>query len=128
MSTLSYKLEYVFDDNNPSDASVFIQLRDDPPAYRSQIGKEDYAELAEDRKSEFITGIFTIPGIVEVSSTAYRVWVMKSPTYTWSEVNTALLAYLQSAFGASGLTPLPGSAEIDGSGLPLKAVKNRRAT
>lgn len=121
-----YKLEFNYDENTPSDASCYIQLRDNPPIYRRQTKKEDYDILPEDQKHEFLTGIFNISGIVEVSSTAYRVWIMKSPAYTWQEVMLPTLHFIKDWYQYTTLEQMQGSANPDGSGFTLANSSDRR--
>ncbi len=123
---LEYKLEFIFDGSTPSDSSVFIHLRRDMPAYRARIDKEKYVILDADKKHAFITGLFALPGVVELSTKAYRIWVMKSPVYNWQEVLAPLFVYLKTQFSESNLTQLPGSANIDGTGLQLSSIDQRR--
>lgn len=123
---LSYKLEYVFDDTRPSDSSVYIHLRENPPRYMPHIDKEDYDILEDDEKHEFLDSLFNIAGVTELSSRAYRLWIMKSPSYNWREVLEPVLAYLASYFGESGYESQPGSANVDGTGFTVATTKNRR--
>lgn len=123
---LEYKLEFIFDESTPSDSSVFIHLRENPPIYQSHIDKEDYDILEDDDKHEFLTALFTIAGVVELSTTAYRIWLMKSPVYYWSEVMNPILAYLKDYYGEDSLSQLPGSAQVDGQGFTLTKTSQRR--
>lgn len=122
---LQYKLEYNTP-SGPGDEAVYIQLRDDVPFYINQIGKEAYDQLDEEDQHGFITGLFAIDGVVEVSSRAFRVWVMKSPIYTWEEVNESILEYIQDFLGETSLEELPGSGRIDGTGFRLENENYRR--
>lgn len=134
---LRYKLEFNYDDDDPSDMGVYIQLKGhNPPVYRAHIDKEDYDVLPDEEKHDFLTGLFNIAGVVELSSKAYRVWLMKHVVYDWDEVMLPVLQFLQDEFSQSSQDPLPGSAEPDGgvsvgsrgatSALTLNAPKNRR--
>lgn len=126
MASLKYKLEYN-KSTEASDDAVYIHLREDPVGfYRPKIGKEDYYELALAKKDAFSNGLFNVAGIEEISITAYRVWYMKAPAFTWSEVNTGALAFLKTFFGKESLEEISGSANINGSGLRLESEKNRR--
>jgi len=121
---LEYKLEF----NTPSgaaDDSVYIHLRVDP-VYRTRIGKEAYSLLDAADKQPLITELFDIAGVVEISTKAHRVWLMKSPIFSWQEVLQPVLFLLRDRFGETSISPLPGSAEIDGSGLRLDSDTNRR--
>lgn len=123
---LKYKLEF----NKPSgstDDSVFIHLRIDPDEYyRFRTGKEDYADLDAEDQDSFANGLFAITGIEEISVTAYRVWYMKSPVFTWKEVNEAALEFMVNFFGEDELEEISGSARLDGQGLRLDSDKDRR--
>jgi len=123
--TLQYKLEY----NTPSgggDDAVYIQLRTDPAGYyRFRTGKEDYETSGN--TDSFANGLFSVDGVEEISVTAYRVWIMKSPVYDWTEVNSGVLGFLQTFFAEGSLEPIPGSASLDGSGLRLDSDDNRRS-
>ena len=134
---LRYKLEFNYDDEDPSDMGVYIHLKGvNPPIYRSHIDKEDYDVLPDEEKHDFLTGLFNIEGVVELSVKAYRVWLMKHPPYDWDEVMLPVLQFLQDEFGETELSPLPGSASPDGgisvgsrnntSALTLDSPRNRR--
>jgi hypothetical protein len=126
---LQYKLEYNHK-SEASDDSVYVHLRVDPqPYYRFQIGKENYDKLDATSQDAFANGLFNVKGVEEISVMAYRVWYMKSPVYTWGEVNTAALNFLMTFFGESSLTEIQGSARIDGTGgIRLPSEINRRPT
>ncbi len=124
--TFWYKLEYSYDNDNPADAGVYMHMRVMPPITRRQTRKEDYDNLPEEDKHPFLTGIFNTPGVEEVSCLAYRLWIMKSPVYTWAEVNTGVLNFVTNWMMQSTFTPLEGSANIDGSGFVLSSPINRR--
>lgn len=121
---LEVKLEYVAVDDG--DDSVMWQIRRDPPAYIDRIGKEEYSRLDTTDQDPFITGLFDVVGVTEVSSQAYRIWVMKSPAYEWQEVNDSLQAYLLDEFGETDVEYLQGSANKDGTGFRLVSDRNRR--
>lgn len=122
---LQYKLEF----NTPSgasDDSVYIHLRQDP-VFRTRIGKESYSALPNDQKQGLITEIFGVPGVVEVSTKTNRIWLMKSPIFSWQEVIQPVLFIVRDRFGETSIESLPGSAFIDGKGLRLISDTNRRA-
>lgn len=123
---LQYKLEYSYDQGTRSDSSVYIHLRVNPPIYQAHIDKEDYDVLPEELKHVFLTSIFNIAGVTELSSRAYRIWLMKSPVYTWSEVVVPVLYYIAGYFSEGSIQELPGSAKTDGSGFVLPEPINRR--
>lgn len=126
MSIFYYKLEY----NKPSgksDDSVYVHTQIDPiPYYRFQIGKEDY--LSGSNQDAFANGLFSIPGITEISVTAFRIWYMKSPIFDWINVNTAALNFMQNFVGATTQISLQGSANPNGDGIRLDSETQRRAT
>jgi hypothetical protein len=123
---LDYKLEYVYDNSTPWDSSVFIHLRFNTPVYQDHINKEDYDILPVEKKHEFLTGLFNIAGVTELSTKAYRIWLMKSPVYSWQEVLEPVLYYLLFWYQESEFNKLPGSANTDGTGLTLEGPVNRR--
>lgn len=121
-----YKLEFSYDISTPSDAAVYIQMRKNPPIYRSHIDKENYDVLPDEAKHEWLTGLFNISGVVELSSKAYRIWIMKSPVFTWEEVLLPVLHFMRTWFEEEVLYEMPGSASIDGTGRPLASPSERR--
>ena len=124
--TFWYKLEFSYDNENPADAGVYLHMRVMPPTTRRQTRKEDYDSLPAEEQHDFLTGIFNTPGVEEVSCLAYRLWIMKSPIYTWAEVNTGVLLFVMNWMTETTMTPLEGSANIDGSGFILDSPRNRR--
>lgn len=126
MSVFYYKLEFLYDDTAPSDDGVYIHMRDNPPIYKEHTTKEDYDVLGDDEKNAFLTELFTVAGVVEVSTKAYRIWLMKSPVYTWEEVLAPIIYYLMTFYGDDSSDSLPGSGQIDGRGVRLNAPVNRR--
>lgn len=121
-----YKLEFSYDETTPSDSSVYIQMRRNTPVYQGHITKEDYDVLDDTLKNAFLTGLFNISGVVELSTKAYRIWVMKSPVFNWQEVLEPLLYYVANFYGESRITALPGSAMIDGTGFKIESPIQRR--
>jgi len=121
-----YKLEYVYQDETPADASVYIQMKRNTPIYQGRIAKEDYDILEDEEKNEFLTELFNIAGVVEISTQAYRIWVMKSPVFNWSDVLLPMLTYLTEYYGEDGYSDLPGSANPDGTGFTLESMNSRR--
>jgi|GEM_PF-4730047 hypothetical protein len=123
---LKYFLEFNYDESTRSDSAVYIHLRQNPPVYKPQIDKEDYDVLPVDQKHIFLTSIFNIAGVTEVSSRAYRIWLVKSPIYTWEEVVLPVLYYISTFFGESGIEEIPGSGKPNGSGNTLPSPTQRR--
>lgn len=123
---LQYKLEYSYDESKSSDSSVYIQIRRDPPVYQARIDKEDYDALPSNLKDDFLTSLFNVAGVTELSSRAYRIWIMKSPVFSWQEVLTPVLNYLADFYGETGIESLPGSGNIDGTGFTISNPNQRR--
>jgi hypothetical protein len=121
-----YKLEYFFDDNTPGDQSVFLHMKANPPVYMDRTNKEDYDILSDGEKHEFLTNIFDTAGVVEVSCKAYRLWIMKSPAYSWSTITTTIIEYLMTYYEETESSALPGSAMLDGTGFYLTKANQRR--
>jgi hypothetical protein len=121
-----YKLEFIYDDSSPYDSSVFIQMRDNPPIYQEHITKEDYDVLPDEMKHEFLTTIIETAGVTEMSTKAYRVWIMKSPVFNWEEILDPLLHYFMTFYQYDSLKALPGSGNLDGTGFTLNLPANRR--
>ena len=116
---LQYKLEFLKNDTTSADSGVYIHLRQNVPIYVRQITKESYETGSN--LSEWMTGIFNIGGVTDASSLAYRVWVVKSPVFTWDEVITPLLYFIMDYLGEKTLEELPGS------GITLNSATDRRS-
>ena len=126
MPNLIYRLEFNYDESTRSDSSVFIQLRENPPIYQEHIDKEKYDILPEELKNVFLTSIFNISGVTELSVKAYRVWIMKSPVYNWKEVLDPVLYYIASYYSFDDIEQMLGSGNTDGTGFTLSQPVNRR--
>ena len=127
MGVLYYKLEYN-KKSGTSDDAVYVHLRVDPVGYyRFDIGKEAYDALDSSKKDAFANGRFAVHGITEISVTAYRVWYMKSPVFTWQEVNTSALNFIRNFFSLASLSEIQGTGEVNGTGLRLDSEQDRRA-
>jgi hypothetical protein len=126
MAALTYKLEFNYDESTRSDSSVFIQLRANPPIYQARIDKEDYDVLPAELKNEFLTNIFNVSGVTELSVKCYRIWLMKSPVYSWEEVLLPVLYYIASYYGLTQIEQMFGSGNTDGSGCTLNTPIERR--
>lgn len=123
---LFYKLEYLTDESENADDAVYIHYRFNPPFYLAHIDKEEYDILPDEEKHEFATVLFNIQGVVELSLKAYRIWLMKSPIYTWQEVIDPVLAYITFYHGEDEAIAIQGSADVNGKGSRLKKVNERR--
>lgn len=124
---LDYKLEFAYDNTTAADASVFIHLKHNPPIYQERIDKEDYDILDAELQHEFLVNILSIAGVTEISSRAYRIWIMKSPAYSWEDIIEPTLYYMKNWFGEDSINPLPGSANTDGTGgITLSDINQRR--
>lgn len=121
---LEVKLEYV--NVKEGDDGVMWHFRFDVPVYASRISKEEYLALDPADMDPFITGLFELDGIVEVSCKAYRVWAMKSPVYSWDEINDDLEEYFLTQFGETETEYLNGSAFKNGRGMRLTSEQSRR--
>ena len=107
---LFYKIEQLTDETQPADDAIYLHLRANPPTYLSHMDKEEYDLLPAEEKHEFATVLFSIEGVVELSLKAYRIWIMKSPIYTWKEVIEPVLAYLVFYYATDEAVPINGSA------------------
>ena len=126
MPNLIYRLEFNYDESTRSDSSVFIQLRENPPIYQEHIDKEKYDILSEELKNVFLTSIFNISGVTELSVKSYRVWLMKSPVYNWKEVLDPVLYYIASYYSFDDIEQMLASGNTDGTGFTLSQPINRR--
>lgn len=106
MANLMYQVEFFQGYNGkPSDEGVFIQLRHDVPSYIERTGKEDYDPNGDDG-SDFLTDLFNVNGVVVVSTTAYRVYIEKSPTYSWDEIINPVVEVIRGATGLTGVSEI----------------------
>jgi len=126
MASLRYKLEYNWDEVGDANSGVYIHLRENPPIYLTKTNKEDYDILPEENKHVWMAGIFAIAGITEASSQCYRIWVKKSPAFTWAEVTLPLLHFMRSWFEYDGLLEIQGSDNVEGAGAKFIDSKDRR--
>ena len=69
----------------------------------------------------FVSGIFDIPGIVELAMQANRLWIMKSPAYSWPEVMPHVIEYLRVNLAQDTVE------ELAGSGAVISSEDQRRA-
>lgn len=107
---LDFKLEWFRDGEVPTQEGAFLHFLEDVPCYQDLITKEEYAELDEEDKCEFVTNLFAQAGVVEVSSKAYRLYIIKAELFDWSSVLTDVIVnVLFPTFGESSINELPGS-------------------
>lgn len=111
---LKYKLEAFRDGTKPSQEGVFIHFLEDVPCYQSLITKEEYFGSCTDsegaEKNDFITKLFEVEGVVEVSSKAYRLYIIKAELFDWTSIITNVFVdVLFEAFGETSAEELPGS-------------------
>lgn len=138
MAVLQFKLEYFHGASGPTDDGVFIQLRTEVAAYQHIITKEVYFSNENSNHSDFVTALFNIPGVVRVSSQAWRVYVEKSPVFKWTEVLGVPVE--QGVSLLDGMPPSPSVMntimsfcgcdsvhELNGSGITLNSQDDRRA-
>lgn len=121
MAALKYLLEFGMDSDLKEDPGVFIHIQTDPPDYQKRVTKETYMQQDESLQTPFVNEIFGVAGITEVSSSAYRVWVSKSPAYQWNDVLQPLLTRIANMTGFDSIEELPGS------GREVPNVRARRA-
>lgn len=119
---LDFKIEWFRDGEKPSGEGMFLHTKIDLPCYQDFITKEDYTKLTDDEKCDFVTGLFDIPGVVEASVKAYRVYVIKADLYTWEEVSPQVVSYTGTALGQSVYNELPGSRLTIESSLQRRAL------
>lgn len=118
-----YKLEYILGWKSSSDPGVFVHLKVNPPVFKKFTPIEDIT--AEDHT--FIKQLGVIPGVTDVYSSAYRVFVQKAPVFRWDEVIPSLLNTIQNALGFSSRAELEPAVGGDGYGAtPLDDKSHRR--
>lgn len=122
MANLEYKLEYFKGaGGSATDEGVFIHLRTDPPGYQTVITKESYSSAENSsNQTDFIDSLFDVAGIVRLASQGWRLYIEKSPVFTWEEIIPNILDVLVDVTGSDGVTELPGS------GLTLITDDDRR--
>lgn len=120
MAGLAYKLEYFKGADGASDEGVYIQMRSDVSSYLKLISKEAYLR-GDGVGSDLATSLFAIPGVVRLALQAHRVYIEKSPVYSWSEILGPAMALLQGDTNTDSLIELPGS------GVTLDTADDRRA-
>lgn len=96
---LRYQVEFFQGYNGkPSDEGCYIQLRTDVPSYTKKIGKEEF-----DGSDDFIQALFDVDGVVAVSTTAFRVYIEKSPAFSWDEVINPSIEAIRDATSQTGV-------------------------
>jgi len=107
MAALYYRLEYFKDDKDASNEAVYLQLRGSPNAddWIDRTRKQDYVEAT----SGLADAIFEVAGITELSIQPFRVWLSKSPIYSFEEILPTVLFLIQDSLGLTSAEELPGS-------------------
>lgn len=99
---LQYQIEFFQGYNGkPSDEGCYIQLRTDVPSYTKKIGKEEF-----DGSDDFIQALFDVDGIVALSTTAFRVYIEKSPAFSWDEVLNPAIDAIKEAVNQTDVTEI----------------------
>lgn len=104
MANLDYRLEYVKIDNH--DDGVFVHVRTDVPEYRSFVYRDDYFVGADDVRTGFFNGVMNTPGVTGGASQAFRLYITKSPVFSWSEILGPIMEWLKTNVTADGLNEL----------------------
>lgn len=117
MANLRYRLEFLKNEDEPSNESVYIQMRQSPlfSDWFDRVRKQDY----EGGTSVLGDSLFSQDGITELSIQPFRVWLSKSPVYDWDEMMPEILWRIYLNLG------LDGEEAISGSPVYLDEVKNR---
>jgi len=115
---LNFKVEWFRGEE--SDEGMFVHTQIDMPCYQELIDKEEYNLYLPEERCTLINNLFAIPGIVEVSVKAYRVYVVKAELFKWDTLAGQVLGVIGTALGQSTYNELPGSR------LTLDSVKSRR--
>lgn len=120
MSTLNYKLEYFKDPTEPSDEGVFIHIYPDiPPEYTTLVSRESYA-AGGGTYTDLANQFFSIPGITRLALQSTRVYVEKSPIFSWNNILNAALTVIKGVTNTTTLNELPGS------GITIESPSDRR--
>ncbi len=117
MANLQYRREFLKDDEDASNESVYLQLKQSPARefWLERIRKQDFEAGVNDLADE----IFEIDGITELSIQPYRVWFSKSPIFNFDELIGDVLDVLQTNMS------LDGQEELFGSPVTLTSKKER---
>lgn len=107
---LRFKLEFFRDGTKPTQQGVYMHFEKDVPCYMDLVTKEEYSKFDPEDKCDFVTNLFAVEGVVEVSSKAYRLYIIKAELFDWTSIITNVFVnVLFSSFGESGVQELPGS-------------------
>lgn len=117
MANLEYRREFLKDEEDASNESVYLQLKQSPARdyWIERIRKQDYEETTNDLADL----LFAIDGITELSIQPFRVWLSKSPVFNFEEIIADVLDVLQTNLG------LDGQEELFGSPIYLTSRKER---
>ena len=107
MAALYYRAEFLKDEITASNEAVFLQLRGSPQAddWMDRTRKQDYV----DGTSVLADAIFGVAGVTELSIQPFRVWMSKSPIYSFEEIIPTVLFLIQDNLGLTSNEELPGS-------------------
>lgn len=104
MANLDYRLEYV---KIPlHDDGIFIHTRTDLPEYRPFVHREDYFIGADDVRTGFFNGIMNTPGVTGAAAQAFRLYLTKSPVFSWSELLGPIMEWLRTNLSLDALNEL----------------------
>lgn len=107
MAILYYRAEFLKDESSSSNEAVFLQLRGSPFAedWIERVRKQDYL----DGTSALADAILGVAGVTELSIQPFRVWLSKSPIYSFDEILPTVLFLIQDSLGLTDVEELPGS-------------------
>lgn len=104
MANLDFRLEYV---KIPlHDEGIFVHVRTDVPEYRSFVHREDYFIGADDVRTVFFTSIMNTPGITGAAAQAFRLYLTKSPVFSWSELLGPIMELMRVTLNLDALNEL----------------------
>jgi hypothetical protein len=110
MANLDYRIEYVKFNNH--DDGVFVHFRTDLPEYRSFVYRDDYFIGSDDVRTAFFNGIMNTPGVTACASQAFRLYLEKSPVFSWAEVLGPVMEWIRASVSATALNELFDSGNL----------------
>lgn len=107
MANLEYRREFFKDDQEASNESVYLQLRQTPiqDDWIERVRRQDY----ETGTSILGDDIFAIDGITDLSIQPFRVWLSISPVYNFDEIVPQVLDKIRVRLTLDGLSELSAS-------------------